>query len=286
MPSGSAEKTVKSSPPRAQNARKPIGYALLVAALAALAYLLVMQAPAVNLAQRVPEDVAVFVEVPSVPHLLSAMAKLKVADADTTAKQTADGVTGAFAGAFHLTHDDADALSRSVVGVAFAARGHGKDLSSVWLLALSSTSGAEPLFSSSRVTADGALGNGGVAYRLAPLPAQPFQAREQTSLERWLRALSTKDDGKRLAWFAGARLLALGDDALVKDVAAVVDSGKGSLDGRGAWKRAEADAKLATPGADELSSATSRRSAASRPGPSRGSTRRSSSTESSTTAAP
>jgi hypothetical protein len=240
VPSQKSAKPAKaaSTLARVSGQRKPVGYALLVAAVGAMVFLFLRQTPSVNLARRVPDNVSFYLEVPSVQHVMSDLKAVKIDDAATTTKQAADGAAGAIAAAFHLAHEDGEAFTRGVVGVALAGRARGSDVATAWLVGLRGAAAVEPFLSQSRLSADGPLGTSGTKYRVAPTGGA-LQTSDLPALERWARGLSTKDDGVIVGWFPDARLLCIGDATLLSDIAIVVDSGRGSLDGSERWKHVQ-----------------------------------------------
>jgi len=144
------------------------------------------------------------------------------------------------ASALAFPKDDAAALEGAVSSVALAAREERGVLREAWLVALTSTRALDLLLASSRFEADGALGRTGKAYRLTQASAAP----SASPLEAWLRARAT-DDTTRVAWFAGPRVLALGDTHLLHDVADVLEAGAPALSARPEFVRSQADAARA-----------------------------------------
>ena len=225
---------------RAKKPRRRMGRPALLAALGlavllvGLALFLPSRKTSVHLAASVPEDVSYFVEFSSLARTLDAMASMKIVPAAKVAPAaTAEDAVVALEKAFDLTRDDAEALAKRVVGVAVAGRFEGKDTRSAWLVGVSSSAPVDALLMADRFASQGRFGESGRAYTLAPaafVDGAPL-------LERGLRDLSATGPGKKVVWFKDARILAWGDDALLHDIAAVIDSGKPALDRSELYRR-------------------------------------------------
>jgi hypothetical protein len=210
------------------------GVAVVVLAL----FILARQRPA-QLAHVVPDDVAVFVELPSVGHALESAGAMKVFDgAKISPKETATLFTSALRSAFGLTNEDAERFGESVVGVAYMARAASSEDRGAWILSVNSTDPTERLLASSRFTSDGTY-RGGLSYRLA----QATPGSTASPLERALCAFAIHGSPERVVWFAGPRLLLLGEQALISEVAEVVDGRRKPLDTSAVFQESRKEAR-------------------------------------------
>lgn len=235
---GSAPPPAGSSPPAPPAKKKGkagviIGLVValvLLAGGAAAAYFFLFAAPGPKLAKYAPKDVEVYVEVPSVPKALVAFIGMDAID-DTKLKadDQLERVTKGMAKAFKLDGADARGIFESVDAFSFVVRDATRDSEAAFLVSFSSDEALTKLFDSKRFDKDGSFGQSGVKYEVE---AKELDAEDFDEMDRYELAFSSVDvqgDAQALVWFPDQKVLVLGTDDLVEDIADVIEKGKESF---------------------------------------------------------
>ena len=205
------------------------------------AYFYLLAKPSPHLARYVPKSSSLYVELPSFKHSLMSGATMKPLDSTRVDdKLLIQDLDLAFARAFTLPQPDAHALVQSLDAAAFVARDTNIHGQAALLISFSDTSSVDKLLHSSRFSESGAFVGGGVRYTLlarSPYDISPNAGPTET-------ALSYMDTGKGsstqdLVWFAKKKLLVYGDDQMVTDMGAVIDSGADSLEKNEVYQKAK-----------------------------------------------
>jgi hypothetical protein len=219
-------------PPK-KNTAKVLGIIAAVLAVlliggVALGVLVLLKKPTAHLAKTVPHDAAIYVEIPSLKRSLLSLAGVKVVDPGRVDdKTTAADLAASVADAFDISKTDAQALAFSLDAAAFAARDVKTKGAAAMVFAVGSRKPVETLLKSSRFAPEGSFGKSGKAYKLTAATSKV--GATATPLDRTLRGLSTAK-GDKLVYFADNELLVFGDEAMVKSIADVVESGADSLE--------------------------------------------------------
>ena len=205
------------------------------------AYFYLLAKPSPHLARYVPKSSSLYVELPSFKHSLMSGATMKPLDSSRVDdKLLIQDLDLAFARAFTLPQPDAHAVVQSLDAAAFVARDTNVHGQAALLISFSDTSPVDKLLHSSRFAETGPFVGGGVRYTLlarSPYDIAPDAGPTET-------ALSYMDTGKGsstqdLVWFAKKKLLVYGDDQMVTDMGAVIDSGADSLEKNEVYQKAK-----------------------------------------------
>ena len=192
------------------------------------------------LARSMPKDVQFYAEVPNVLAALHASKRPVVFDR-SAAKEAGGGEKSAatdpidgLAGSFGISRGDAEAVIKGLDAVGIAARNLGPEAQVAVVVGFRDGAAAKKLLSSKRFTAKGDLGTGGKRYSLtgSAKSLAPFTARGLFD------ELDSK--GVTLMWHESAKLLAIGDEKLLVDIAAVISEGKPSLEKQPLYTKAKA----------------------------------------------
>ena len=217
---------------------------LLVAGIggAAAVYFLVIAKPAPHLAQYVPKTTSVYVEIPSFQHSLIAAAQMKPVDSSRVdEKMMTQDLAIAFQRSFTLTQDDARAIVTSFDASALAVRDTNHLAQGAVLVSFSKTKPIETMLLSPRFSDPTPFVGGGVKYTLDKRPASELSPNASVA-EIGLSEMTTRGHGGTsddLVWFAKKKLLVFGDDAIVTDMASVIDGSGDSLEKNDAYKAAK-----------------------------------------------
>lgn len=234
-------------PPKSGGAGKwiaLIAIVLLIAGVAgaAVVYFVVVRKPAPHLAQYVPKNTSVYIEIPSFQHSLVSAAQMKSLDSSHVDDKLMTQETAiAFMRAFTLTQDDARAIVTGFDASAVAVRDTNHLPQGAFIVTFSKTGGVDKLLTSPRFTDPTPFVGGGVKYTLEP--RSPADVSPNASvIEKGLSEMTThghhatSDD---LVWFAKKKMLVYGDDAIVTDIASVIDGSADSLEKSDAYKTAK-----------------------------------------------
>jgi hypothetical protein len=207
---------------------------------AAAVYFLVLAKPSPHLAHFVPSTTSVYVEMPGFQRSVLSAAGMKPLDSSRIdEKQMQSDLVTAFVKSFSLSQDDARAVVTSLDSSAFAARDTNGATKAAVLIAFSNGT-AEKLLHSLRFSDAGPFLSGGEKYALERRPFSEVSPNAGL-IERGLSEMRT-DHGKEqsaLVWFPKKKLLVFGDDALVTDIATVLDGTADSLEKNEAYKKAK-----------------------------------------------
>jgi len=205
------------------------------------AYFYLLAKPSPHMAKYVPKSASLYVELPSFKHSLISGATMKPLDSSRVdEKLLTQDLDLSFARAFTLPQPDAHALVQSLDAAAFVARDTNTHGQAALLISFSDTSPVDKLLHSSRFSESGAFVGGGVRYTL--LARSPYDIAPTAGPTEV--ALSYMDTGKGssvqdLVWFAKKKLLVYGDDQMVTDMGAVIDSGADSLEKNEVYQKAK-----------------------------------------------
>jgi hypothetical protein len=229
----------KSSPMRVLGALLAV-FGLAIAAVAIGAYIMFKSGGGMLVQGAVPHDTELFVEVTSVPQLLSDLRAVRALDAnqvlgeklldDTSAELSQSfGVPKAFASAL--------ILSASSLGVA------GRKLTSVpeagVLLSFSSAGPVDTFLRSKRFTYDGLVAKNGQKYKLSADASKPGTALGAPG--RALSALTLDSPTTILVWFERSKLLFLGSPGFAEGVARVLTLDMPSIEQNPEFRDAQRD---------------------------------------------
>jgi hypothetical protein len=187
-----------------------------------------------------PANTQVYVELPSIKRSLFALRGVKFLDEPKIdEKKIVDDTVAGIAKSFDLSPDDARNVAFSLDSMGLAMRGleEGKKPEALALIEFSSSGAAKALLASKRFASAGAFGASGQAYTLQrrdPLSTEP------PPVEAALGELRS-DPANKLVWFSKRNLLAIGHEAMLKDLAAILDDGKDSLASSEQYKQAAKD---------------------------------------------
>ena len=208
---------------------------LLGAGTAVALYFFVLRGASPHLAQSVPKNASLYVEIPSVTHSIVALATMRALDTSKiNEKQTTDDAVTGFASSFSISQDDARVVVVGVGAAAFAVTSSQHDGAA--LVALSS-SGADKLLAAKRFTAQGTFGKAGKRYTLAA-NTPSAQAGKSSPVQQALDQLST-GPSDALVWFAKSNLLVIGGLPEVTEIAHVLEDGADSLEKSDAYVKAK-----------------------------------------------
>ena len=203
------------------------------------AYFIFFRAASAHMAQSVPKDTTMYVEVPSIRQSIASSVTAKSLDpTKLNEKQATDDAVTAFANAFDVSQTDARLIFLSLSSTAFALRRPNDGKDGAMLLSFASNSAATTLLSAKRFTDRGVFGKAGKRYDLKPKSIPASQMEKLPAMERSLSSMEV-DESSRLVWFAKSSLLVLGDEPMVTSIAAVLETGADSLEKNDAYIKAK-----------------------------------------------
>ena len=204
------------------------GAVLLIVGIAVAAYALIFSSGgAANIAKSLPKDCEFLIEVPSARKLVSDMHDVQFLDTTLRDdKKVFDDSADALSKAFDISTADALTLLASSETFGIAGRKLSTNPEVVIALGMKLASPVETLLKSPRFASAGTLGKSGKRYTLTSKP-------EVSGTGVAVKALSNAQfrvGGKEaLVWFPDAKLLVMGSELLVTDLAQVVESGADAI---------------------------------------------------------
>jgi hypothetical protein len=222
-----------------------VGAALVIGA-GVFVYLQFFSGPSSKLSTKVPKDVEIYFEIPSLQHLAEGFAGMGIIDEkELDGKKLVKDVRDGMKDAFDIKKEEADELLASMDSVAFAARDVTKKGSAAVILGFSDAEPVEKLLKSTRFNKEGELA-GGTQYSVERVELEneeDFKAIKDWSPARKFFALGfavSKDSKKEAAvWYPDAKLFVIGDTDLIEDIGGVVTKDKENLASNERWKQAE-----------------------------------------------
>ena len=209
--------------------------------LAVGAYFYLLAKPSPHMAKYVPKSSSLYVELPGFKRSMLSAATMKPLDSSRVDdKLMMQDLDLAFARSFTLPQPDAHAVVQALDAAAFVARDTNTHGQAALLISFSDTSAVDKLLHSSRFSESGAFVGGGVRYTL--LARSPYDIPPNAGPTEV--ALSSMETGKGssvqdLVWFSKKKLLVYGDDQMVTDMGAVIDSGADSLEKNEVYQKAK-----------------------------------------------
>jgi hypothetical protein len=203
---------------------------LLATAAFAIYSLLLSSGGARTIAQSVPRDSEFLLEVGSVHKLAADLHDVQYLDSSLRDdKKVFEDAADSIAKAFDISAADSATLLASCETFGIA----GRKLASLpeWLLALGmkNASPVEALLDSPRFVPSGALGRTGKRYQLTRKAQDASSGRDL--VQKQLADAELKAGAKQtLVWFPKARVLAIGSEPLLLDVAQVLEAGAATIE--------------------------------------------------------
>ncbi len=192
-----------------------------------------------SIAQSVPKDCELLVEVPSVRKLVLDLHDVQFLDTTLRDdKKVFDDAAGSIATAFDISQSDATSLLASTETAGVSARKLEGTPEGVVALGMRDGAPVEALLKSPRFAAAGAVGQGGRRYLLAKKILPP-SAGQDGVLKALASAELSATDKEVLVWFPSQKVLAFGNAPLVADLAQVLESGAASIDQSPAYQAAQ-----------------------------------------------
>ncbi|MEI9952957.1 MAG: hypothetical protein WDO74_29270 [Pseudomonadota bacterium] len=215
---------------------------LLAAASGTVAYFAFLRSGGARaIAQSVPRDSEFFIEVASVHQLVAELHDVQYLDTSLRDdKKVFDDAADSIAKAFDLSQTDAVTLLASAETFGVAGRKLASSPELLLALGLKNARPVETLLKSSRFIAAGTLGQTGKRYQLTrkALDASVEQDVVRKELARAQIGAGAKE---ALVWFPKARVLAIGDEPLLLDMAQVLESGAASIEQNPSFQAAAKD---------------------------------------------
>jgi hypothetical protein len=206
-----------------------------------------------KLASKVPKDIEVYMEMPSIPDALGDFAGMDIVNPKEidTKKQIKEMRKG-LEDAFGIKKSDAEDIMASVQSVASAMRGVMDKEQSAVLVQFSGTDGMEKLLKSDRFTDEGEFANG-ARYSLKSVEMEDIKLED---MEKWsmprktfsFMSVSKESKRRRWVWYADEGLLVMGHTSLVEDIGDVVTEGADSLADTEKWGQAKFESGAAAIG--------------------------------------
>jgi len=248
MPANAPSPSVPPSKSKRQLKRLLLGLVGLLVVLgggAAIYYYVALGAAVATrlpvLARHMPKDLQVFAEVPNVRAALRASQRPVVFDreaksggGDGDEKKAVTDLVEALAGSFGLSRSEAEAVLKSVDAVAIGARGLDQKQQVAVVVGFRETAAAKTMLASKRFKEEGELAAGAKRYSLASgstTKSEQFSPRGIFD--------EANSSGVTMMWHESAKLLAIGDEKLLSDIAAVASGTNPSLEQNEAYKKAK-----------------------------------------------
>ncbi len=194
-----------------------------------------------SMTASMPQNSDFMIEIPSVHELAADLRKVQFLDTSLRDdKQLLDSASSAVATAFDISQTDAVTLLASTETFGVAGRKLATTPEALLALGMKNGSPVETLLKSARFVAAGSVGITGRRYQLTRKETAPGASQE--ALLKELSAVRLSADSKEaLVWFPKAKLLAIGNEAMITDTAAVIESGAPSIEQNLSFQAASKD---------------------------------------------
>jgi hypothetical protein len=226
-PYGAPQQQQQGFPPAAKS-KLPLflglgGAGLVVTAALGTGAYFALRSSGPTLAKAMPAGTQIYVEATGVKEALVAAKRMNFIDSSKyDDKKSLEDAQLSFSKAFELSATDAAIVALGIRGAAGGGWNVGRSgTSSAFLLSWDSATSAKILLSSKRFSPDGTIASGAV-YKVARRDIPYEQMRDMPAAEKTLSQMSTSGRSK-LVWFEKAKVMAVGDEASLRDVAAVID---------------------------------------------------------------
>ena len=194
-----------------------------------------------SIEKSVPRDSEFLIEVPSVHQLVSDLHDVQYLDTSLRDdKQVFESAADSISKAFDISQADAIALLASSETFGISGRKLSTTPEVVLALGMKNSSPVETLLKSPRFVASGAVGQTGKRYQLTRKELQSSVG--QDIVLKGLAEAQVGTGGKEvLVWFPKAKLLTIGTEQLVSDLAQVLESGSASIEENPSFQAAAKD---------------------------------------------
>lgn len=232
-PTSGGRKTTLSGEKKGSRALLMIGLfgvlAVFLATSAIGAYLLFFSgSSAVQMSAAMPRDSELFIEIESLPQLLVDFKDVEYLDTSLRDdKRVFDDAADSVAKAFDISLGDARAFLVASRSIGVAARKLASQPEGGMAIGFASAGPVEALLKSSRFIASGAIGQTGKRFQLTKK-----QLTSSVGQDVLLKGLADAELGggkEVLAWFPDQKVLSVGSEAFVTDLAKVIESGAAAV---------------------------------------------------------
>ncbi|MEO6601282.1 MAG: DUF4339 domain-containing protein, partial [Polyangiaceae bacterium] len=217
-------------------------FLLLVAGAATAAYLMFFSSGgARSIVKSVPRDAEFLIEVPSVHEFVSDLHAVQYLDTSLRDdKHVFDSAADSVAKAFDISTSEAIKLLASAETFGISGRKLATEPEVVLAVGMKNASPVEALLKSPRFSALGTVGTTGKRYQLTQKQLPPGAG--QDGVLKGLAEAQIAAVGKgALVWFPKAKVLTIGSDVLVRDLAQVLESGSPSIEDNPSFQAASKD---------------------------------------------
>jgi hypothetical protein len=205
------------------------------------AYLLFFnKSQAVAMSAAMPRDSEMLLELTDLHQLVVDFKDVEYLDTSLRDdKRVFDDTADSIAKAFDISLDDARALLVTTRSAGIAARKLATQPEAALAIGFSSAGPVESLLKSPRFVASGALGQTGKRYLLTK--KQLTSSVGQDVLLKGLADAELGSGKEVLVWFPDQKLIAVGSEAFVNDLAKVIESGAAAIDTNPSYQAASKD---------------------------------------------
>jgi hypothetical protein len=244
MPGGGARKTIPEEKKRSRTLLIVglLGVLLVFLVSSAVgAYLLFFSSGgAPEMAATMPRDSEMLIQISNVPKLLVDFKQIEYLDTSLRDdKRVFDEAADSVAKAFDISLDDARAFLVAARTMGVAARKLSTQPEAAFALGFASADVVEALLKSPRFVASGAVGQTGRRYQLTR--KQLLSSVGQDVLLKGLAEAELGSGKEVLVWFPEKKLLTVGSEAFIADLAKVVEQGAAAIDANPSFQAAAKD---------------------------------------------
>ncbi len=193
-----------------------------------------------KIAASVPRDAEILIEVTSVPKLLADLKDVQYLDTSLRDdKKLFDDTADSVAKAFDISLNDARLFLVSSETFGVAARKVATTPEAAFAIGFRNAGAVEALLKSTRFIASGAVGQTGRRYQLTPKVLQSSVG--QDVLLKGLAEAELGTGKEVLVWFPKHKLLSIGSEPFVADLAKVLEDGAASVETNPSFQAASKD---------------------------------------------
>jgi hypothetical protein len=216
-----------------------VGVLVLIGAGGALAYYKLLGGRGPEIASALPRDTELFLEIPNLRRLALDVHNLDFVDKKAAdEKKLLEDAIQVVSESFDLSKEDAQSLLFGMESLGVGMRRLDQRPEAAFVFGFGSGNPVEALLASKRFTEAGAFGETGKKYTLAE---QKLEAPSNDPTRQALAAMALRGSREVLVWFPKKQLVVAGTEALVADMAKVLEQGAPSLEKNEAFEKARDD---------------------------------------------